>query len=78
MLNHPFLKSTTVPKIKMKNPSTLQEALFLIRAGHKVPHKYQETLIKTLFRCESESEEGQEGGNNTYTALYKKHGNYGM
>lgn len=42
MLNHPFLAPTIIPSIKMRQPSSLQESLFLIRAGHKVPQQYQE------------------------------------
>jgi calcium-dependent protein kinase len=67
MLNHPFLQSAVLPKVKVQKPHSLQEALFLIRSGHKVPQEFQESLIKTLFRCESDSEEGVgQPGENSY------------
>ena len=30
-------------------PGSLQEALFLIRAGHQVPEVYQEQIMQTMF-----------------------------
>lgn len=56
-------------------PNSLKEALFLVRSGHTVPGNYQETLIRTIFRCESGPDQD---GENSYPALSSKHGNHGM
>ena len=37
MLQHPFLTQTELPKIKKRHPASMEQAMYLVRAGHKVP-----------------------------------------